>query len=75
MQDRGMSTIKNGAKARIVTDGGENATKVKIGKTPLSNRDGKDDDSKGRQKIGIMERSSDYKGTGGNRQKHTKRSS
>jgi hypothetical protein len=32
-----MSTIKDRAKARMVTDRGENATKVKIGKTPLSN--------------------------------------
>ena len=46
-----MSTIKDGAKPRIVTDKGENATKVKIGKTPFSNRDGKDDISKGRHKI------------------------
>jgi hypothetical protein len=38
-----MSTIKDGAKSRIVTDKGEIATKVKIGKTPFSNRDGKDD--------------------------------
>jgi hypothetical protein len=37
MHDRGMSIIKDGAKARIVTDGGENATKVKIGNTPFSN--------------------------------------
>ena len=50
-------------KAMIVTDKGENATKVRIGKTPFSNRDGKDDNSKGRHKISIMERSSDYKGT------------
>jgi hypothetical protein len=32
---------------------------VRIGKTPFSNRDGKDDDSKGRYNISIMERSSD----------------
>jgi hypothetical protein len=51
-----MSTIKDGAKGRIVTDRGENATKVKIGKTPFSNRDGKDDISKGRHRISIMER-------------------
>jgi hypothetical protein len=70
-----MSIIKDGAKARIVTDKGENATKVKIGKTPFSNRDGKDDISKGRHKISIMESYRDYKGKGGNRQKHTKRSS
>jgi hypothetical protein len=38
-----MSTIKDGSKSSIVTDKGENATKVKIGKTPFSNRDGKDD--------------------------------
>ena len=75
MHDRGMSIIKDGAKARIITDKEENATKVTIGKTPFSNRDGKDDISKGRHKIGIMERSRDYKGKGGNRQKHTKRSS
>jgi hypothetical protein len=31
MQDRGLSIIKDGAKANIVTDEGENATKVKIG--------------------------------------------
>jgi hypothetical protein len=52
-----MSTIKDGAKARIVIDRGENATKVKIGKTPFSNRDGKDDISKGRDRNSIMERS------------------
>jgi hypothetical protein len=73
MQDRGMNIVKDGAKAMIVTDKGENATKVRIGKTPLSNRDGKDDNSKGRHKISIIERSSDYKGTGGNRRKHIKR--
>jgi hypothetical protein len=33
-----MSTINDGAKARIVTDRGENATKVKIGKTSFSNQ-------------------------------------
>jgi hypothetical protein len=48
MHDRGMSIIKDGAKARIVTGKGENATKVRIGKTPFSNRDGKDDISKGK---------------------------
>jgi hypothetical protein len=74
MQDRGMSIIKDGAKARIVTDR-ENTTKVRVDKTPFSNRDGKDGDTKGSHKISIMERSSDYKGTRGNRQKHTKRSS
>jgi hypothetical protein len=75
MQDRGISIIKDGAKARIVTGKGENATKTRIGKTPFSNQDGKDDNSKGRHKISIMERSRDYKGKGGNRQNHTKRSS
>jgi hypothetical protein len=75
MQDRGMIIIKDEAKAKIVTSKGENATKVRIGKTPFSNRDGKDDISKGRHKISIMKRSRDYKGKGGNRQKHTKRSS
>jgi hypothetical protein len=59
-----MSTINDGAKARILTDRGENATKVKIGKTPFSNRDGKDDISKGRHRISIKVRSSDYKGKG-----------
>jgi hypothetical protein len=48
-------------------------TKVGIGKTPFSNRDGKDDISKGRHEISIMERSRDYKGEGGNRQKHTQK--
>jgi hypothetical protein len=75
MQDRGMSIIKDEAKARIVTSKGENATKVKIGKTPFSNRDGKDDISKGRHKISIMKRSRDYKCKGGNKQNPTKRSS
>jgi hypothetical protein len=51
MQDRGVSIVKDGAKAMIITDKGENATKVRIGKTPFSNRDGKDDISKGRHKI------------------------
>jgi hypothetical protein len=73
MHDRGMSIIKDEAKARIITGKGENATKVRIGKTPFSNRDGKDDISKGRHRISIMERSRDYKGKGGERQKHTKR--
>jgi hypothetical protein len=75
MQDRGMSIIKDEAKARNVTMKGENATKLKTGKTPFSNRDGKDDISKGRHRISIMERSRDYKGKGSNMQKHTKRSS
>jgi hypothetical protein len=75
MEARGMSIIKDGAKAMIVTDKGENATKVRIGKTPFSIRDGKDDNSKGKHTISIMERSSDYQGKGGNRQKHTKGSS
>jgi hypothetical protein len=73
MQDRGMSIIKDGAKVRIVNGKGENAAKVGIGKTPFSNRDGKDDISKGRHEISIMERSRDYKGKGGNRQKHTQK--
>jgi hypothetical protein len=51
MEGRGMSIIKDGAKAKIVTDKGENVTKVRIGKTPFSNRYGKDDISKGRHKI------------------------
>jgi hypothetical protein len=51
-----MSTIKDGAKARIVTSKGENATKVRIGKTPFSNQDGKDDISKGRHEISIKVR-------------------
>jgi hypothetical protein len=33
MQDRGMSIIKDEAKARIVTSKGKNATKVGVGKT------------------------------------------
>jgi hypothetical protein len=37
MQDRGMSIVKDEAKARIVTGKGENATKVRIGKTQFSN--------------------------------------
>jgi hypothetical protein len=57
MEARGMSIIKDGAKAMIVTDKGENATEVRIGKTPFSNRDGKDDISKGRYRISIMARS------------------
>jgi hypothetical protein len=52
-----MGIIKDEAKARIVTGKGENATKVRIGKTLFSNRDGKDDISKGRHEISIMERS------------------
>jgi hypothetical protein len=32
MEGRGMSIIKDGAKAMIVTDKGENETKVRIGK-------------------------------------------
>jgi hypothetical protein len=48
-------------------------TKVGIRKTPFSNRDGKDDISKGKHEISIMERSRDYKGKGGNRQKHTQK--
>ena len=57
-----MGIIKDEAKARIVTSKGENATKVRIGKTPFSNRDGKDDISKGRHEISIMERSRYGKG-------------
>ena len=75
MHDRGMSIIKDKSKARIITGKGENATKGRVGKTPFSNRDEKDDISNGRHRISIMERSSDDKGKGGNRQKHTKRSS
>ena len=75
MHDRGMSIVKDGAKVMIVTDKGENETKVRIGKTLFSNRDGKGDNPKGRRKMSIMERSNDDKGEGGNRQKHTKRSS
>jgi hypothetical protein len=51
VQDRGMSTIKDGVKAMNVADKGENATEVRIGKTPFSNRDGKDDILKDRHKI------------------------
>jgi hypothetical protein len=72
MHDRGMSIIMDEAKSRIITSKGENATKVRIGKTLISNRDGKDDLSEGRHKISIMERYRDYKGKGSNRQKHTK---
>jgi hypothetical protein len=57
MQDRGMSIIKDEVEVRIVTSKGENATKVGIGKTPFSNQDGKNDISKGRHRISIMERS------------------
>jgi hypothetical protein len=57
MHDVGMGTIRDGVKASIVTGKGENATKVGIGKTPFSNPDGKDDISKGRHRISIMERS------------------
>jgi hypothetical protein len=46
-----MSTIKDGVKAMNVADKGENATEVRIGKTPFSNRDGKDDILKDRHKI------------------------
>jgi hypothetical protein len=51
MQDRGTSIIKDEVEVRIVTGKGEDASKARIGKTPFSNRDGKDDNSKGRQKI------------------------
>jgi hypothetical protein len=51
VQDGGMSTIKDGVKAMNVTDEGENAIEVRIGKTPFSNQDGKDDIPKGRHKI------------------------
>jgi hypothetical protein len=57
MQDGGMSIIKDEAEVRIVTGKGENASKFRIGKTLFSNRDGKDDNSKGSHKISIMERS------------------
>jgi hypothetical protein len=43
MQDGGMSIIKDEAEVRIVTGKGDNASKFRIGKTPFSNRDGKDD--------------------------------
>jgi hypothetical protein len=51
MHDRGMIIVKDEAKARVGTDKGENATKVRIDKTPFPIRDGKDDTSKGRHKI------------------------
>jgi hypothetical protein len=57
MEGRGMSIIKDGAKAMIITDKGENATKVRIGKTPFLNQYGKDDISKGRHRINVMGRS------------------
>jgi hypothetical protein len=57
MQDRGTSIIKDEAEVRIVIGKGEDASKARIGKTPFSSRDGKDDNSKGRHKISIMERS------------------
>jgi hypothetical protein len=72
LQRTGTHLVKDEAEVRIVTDKGENASKFRIGKTPFSNQDGKDDISKGRHKISIMERSRDYKGKGGERQKHTK---
>jgi hypothetical protein len=37
MHDMGMIIIKDGVKASIVTDKGENAIKIRIGKTPISN--------------------------------------
>jgi hypothetical protein len=70
-----MSTIKDGAKARIGINKGKDATKGRIGKTPFSNRDGKEDISKGRHKISIMERCRDYKGKRDNKQKRNKGSS
>ena len=36
MQDRGMSTIKDGVKASIVSDQDKNTTKVIMGRIPLS---------------------------------------
>jgi hypothetical protein len=57
MQDRDTSIIKDEPEVRIVTGKGEDASKVRIGKTPFSSRDGKDDNSKGRHKISIMEKS------------------
>jgi hypothetical protein len=55
MQDRGITIIKDEVEVRIVTDKGENASKVRIDKTPFSNRYGKDDISKGRHRISIVE--------------------
>jgi hypothetical protein len=65
-----MGTIKDGSKARIIIDKGENATKGRIGKTPFSYRDRKEDILKGRHRISIMERSRYYKGKGDKKQKH-----
>jgi hypothetical protein len=63
MEGRGMSIIKDGAKARIGIDKGENATKGRVGKHHSQIEMGKMIIPKGRRKMSIMERSSDYKGT------------
>jgi hypothetical protein len=72
MQDRGMSTIKDGAKASVVIDKGENATRGRIGITPFSNRDGEKRYFKRWHEISSMERSRNYKGKGDKKQKHNK---
>jgi hypothetical protein len=69
MQDRGMSRIKDGAKARIVIVKEEDTTEGKIGKTLFTNWDGKEEVSKNRHKISTKVISKDYKG---NKQKHNK---
>jgi hypothetical protein len=69
MQDRGLSIIKDGAKARIVSDQKKNTTKGIIGRTTLSSWDRKGEISKSRPKISIKSRSSDYMGKGDIKQK------
>jgi hypothetical protein len=64
MQDRGMSTIRDGVKARITSDQEKDTTKGIMGRTPLSSWDGKGEIPKSRSKISIKARSSDYKGKG-----------
>jgi hypothetical protein len=69
MEGRGMSIIKDGAKTRIGIDRERMQPRSGLCNTPFSNQDEKDDNSKGRSKISIMERSSDYKGKGDTKQK------
>jgi hypothetical protein len=52
-----MSTIKDGAKARIVIYKGENTTKGRVGKHHSQVEMGKMITQKGRHRISVMERS------------------
>jgi hypothetical protein len=69
MQDRGMGTIKDEAKAIIVSDQEKDTTKGIMDRTPLSSWDRKEEIPKSRPKISIKARFTDYQGKGVIKQK------